>query len=581
MSKPRSPRPGRARMASPDSAASGRARRAPATPGAPPPALAAALAVMLLLLVAAPPASNYFWGVNGLRSLPWPGALVLAVAAAATALAAFASRGGRGWAMLAALAVAVIVAFPLRESIHFLGDTQLRLRAMSAFEAGMVETPFGEWANRLHANPLDIVVNLMAPAALQRAGCTLRDAVSAVCAALALLYFAGLWRITARLGVTPGSRLPIALALGLTGVLEAFAGYAESAGLLAAATAWWWAEALAPLSGTRQALRLAAAWLVVVLSHRMGAVLVLPMLWRALGPAWEGDRPGARRLLLGITLALAALGAAMLGLTPAGQRSLTDLREMAYTLRSQGFRYVAPTDWINTLVLLAPWAVILPFFAGAPARSAIFRRPVFGLGMSAAIPLLLALVWVFPVGGSGLGAQRDWDSNVILAITLTVTAGALAATLPAAALTARIAWTLPVLALVSLGFVAVQASEPAAARRAIAVASQPPHMPGSQVSHAFLFLGQRAMDHGQTRAGAEYFDRAFELNRNPRRALLAAEAWAASGDPAAARRALQQARAGGALEPGLERAARRIEELLAEPPAGRTDGVRDSAATVP
>ena len=533
---------------------------------------------MGLLLLAAPPASNYFWGVNGLRSLPGPGALALLLAAAATALATFAARGGRVWAVLAAVAVAVVVAFPLRESIHFLGDTQLRLRSISAFDAGIIEAPFGEWASRLHANPLDIVVNLMAPVALQRAGWPLRDAVSTLCAALALLYFAGLWRVTGRLGVATGLRLPIGLALGLTGVLEAFAGYAESAGLLAATTAWWWAEALAPLSGTRQALRLALAWLVVVLSHRLGVVLLLPMLWRALGPGWAGDRPGPRRLLLGITLALATLGAAVLGLTTAGQLSLTDLREMIGTLHSYGFRYVAPTDWINTLVLLAPWALLLPFFAGREALSACHRRPVFGLGMSAAIPLLFALVLFFPVGASGLGAQRDWDSNVILSITLTVTAGALAAALPAAALGARIAWTLPVLALASLGFVAVQASEPAAERRALAVASQPPQMPGPQVSHAFMFLGQRAMDRGQARAGAQYFDRAFDLNRNPRRALLAAEAWAVSGDLAAARRALQRARARGPLGPDLERVARRIDGMLAEFAAEPARRVGDSTA---
>jgi hypothetical protein len=578
LSRPRPSNPGSARRARPERVATRRAHRAPGALGAPPPGLAVALAVMGLLLLAAPPASNYFWGVNGLRSLPGPEALALLLAAVATALAAFASRGSRVWAALIAVTVAVVVAFPLRESIHFLGDTQLRLRSISAFDAGIVETPFGEWAGRLHANPLDIVVNLMAPVALQRAGWPLRDAISTLCAALALLYFVGLWRITGRLGVATGLRLPIGLALGLTGVLEAFAGYAESAGLLAVTTAWWWAEALTPLSGARQALRLTLAWLVVGLSHRLGVVLLLPMLWRALGPGWEGDRPGPRRLLLGITLALATLGAAALGLTTVGQLSLTDLHEMVGTLRSFGFRYVAPTDWINTLALLAPWALILPFFAGREALSACHRRPVFGLGMSVAIPLLFALVLLLPVGASGLGAQRDWDLNVILSITLTVTAGALAAALPTAALRVRLAWTLPVLALVSLGFVAVQASEPAAERRALAVASQPPRMPGSQVSHAFMFLGQRAMDHGQARMGAQYFDRAFDLNRNPRRALLAAEAWAASGDFAAARRALQRARAGGALGPELERAARRIEDMLAKIASEPTGGVEDSTA---
>jgi hypothetical protein len=125
LSRPRPSNPGSARRARPERVATRRAHRAPGALGAPPPGLAVALAVMGLLLLAAPPASNYFWGVNGLRSLPGPEALALLLAAVATALAAFASRGSRVWAALIAVTVAVVVAFPLRESIHFLGDTQL------------------------------------------------------------------------------------------------------------------------------------------------------------------------------------------------------------------------------------------------------------------------------------------------------------------------------------------------------------------------------------------------------------------------------------------------------------------------
>ncbi len=579
MSRPQRSGSGRApRGGAGRTAAGRRVRTLPAAVGRPPSALAVALGVICLVIALAPAGSNYFWAVNGLRSLPWPAALGLALASAMAAVAAVAGRGGRVRAALTGLAIAIVVAFPLRERIHFLGDTQLRLRSMTAFGAGSVLSSFGEWSSRLHANPLDIAVNLMVPEAADRAGWPLRDGVSAVCVALALLYFAGLWRITARLGAAAELRLPIALALALTGVLEAFAGFAESAGLLAVATVWWWAEISAPVSSRRAVLRISAAWLVVLASHRMGVVLLLPQLWRALGPEWEGDDPASRRLLLGVTLGVALVGAAFLVLTPAGRQLGLDVRDLLSTLRTQDFRKAAPSDWINTLVLVAPLALLAPIVVGREGLSRFLRRPFFGLAMTLAVPLLLALVLVFPVGGRGLGAQRDWDANVILGLTLTIAAGALIAGLPAAALRTRLAWTLPVLALLSLGFVAVQANEPAAERRALAVAAQPPGLPDLQRSHAYLYLGQRAMDHGEATTGARYFDRAFELNANPRRALMAADAWMMSGDLAAARRSLERARARGPLEPGLEDAARRIELLIDEASAEKAGGPGDSVS---
>jgi len=550
--------------------------RDPAAPGArlaaPPPGLRLILGAIALVLVAAPPASNYFWAVNALRSLPaaWGVALLAASAGAGLmALAPAAPGARRVVAALIAGLVAIGVAFPLRESIHFLGDTQLRLRSLTAFVEGAVTSPFTEWVGRLHANPLDLAVNLLLPMELMRTGLPLRDGISAVSAALALLYFFGLWRMARRLGAPADLRVPLALAMGLSGTLEAFAGYAESAGLLAALTVWWCAEAFSPQNRPASAVRLALAWVAVLLAHRLGAVLLLPMLWRAIGPAWAEDRPESRRQLLHLTLATVAIGAIVLLATPAGRQIGADLNEMLVTLRVRGFRSVAPTDLANTLMLVAPLALIAPFIAGRAAAAAFVRRPEFALAMTLAVPLFLAMVFLFPVGGSGLGAQRDWDSNVILGLALTAAAAALLARLPAAAVRARLAWALPVLALASLGFVAVQVPEPVAERRAVAVAGNPPALPESQASHAILYLGQRAMDHGRFAEGARYYERAFELNPNPRRALLAAEAWAASGDPVAARRALERARARG-FDPGLAEAARQIEALLA-PPAPAPD----------
>jgi hypothetical protein len=503
------------------------------------------------------------------RSISWAGAFALLAVSAAMAALASVRRRGALWMAGIAVVLAIIIAFPLRESIHFLGDTQLRLRSMLGFGEGIVVTPFEEWASRLHASPLDIAIDLMIPVSVMRAGWPLRDGVSVASVLLALGYFASLWRIGIRIGAPADVRVPLVLTLGLTGSLVGFAGYAESAGLVLASAAWWWSEALTPLTGPARAARLAAAWVAVLMAHRLGAVLLLPMLWRSLGPRWEGDLPAARRILLVMVAVVVAAGSLALFATPAGIRVRADANEMLLTLRRMDFVGAAPSDWLNTLALVAPLAWIVLFAVGKQELAAFTRRPEFGLALSLAIPLLLALLFVFPAGGSGLGAQRDWDSSAMLGLTLTMMAGSLLVRLPSGPLRTRLAWMIPVLALGSLGFIAVQANEPAAERRALAFVSQPPRLPDPQLSHAHLFLAHRAMDHGLFDAGARHFELAFDLNPSPRRALLAAEAWAAAGDFEAARRALDRARGRGPLDADLSEVARRIEAMLGADPAER------------
>jgi hypothetical protein len=82
------------------------------------------------------------------------------------------------------------------------------------------------------------------------------------------------------------------------------------------------------------------------------------------------------------------------------------------------------------------------------------------------------------------------------------------------------------------------------------------------------------MDLGEPRFAAPEFERSFELNRNPRRALLAAEAWALAGDLARARAAIARAKAAGPLSPSLVESARRLEAMVGGLGA-------DSAATGP
>jgi hypothetical protein len=520
-----------------------------------------ALVLWALLLLLAPPASNYVWGINGFRSLSLTTHLLLVVAAAlATLPALFRWRSPMAWAACAG-AIVLVVAFVWPERIHLLGDTQLRLRAMAAFSQRMVPATLAQWAGRLHAQPLDVLANVFVPIGLYRSGLPLDLAVSWVGAALGAVAFAGVWRVAGRLGAPPAARVALALALSLNGMLEAFAGYAESGGLLVAALWWWWAEMLAPLERPRQALWIVIAWIVAVMSHRVALVLWLPILWRALGPAFPNDQPAARRALLAASVALAVIAGVSLFATGAGRQLVQDTRELLYTARLTDLLRVAPTDVLNAIALVAPLAFLAPFLAGRASRAA-WRRPELRLVVVTAVPLVLALMWLFPVGGSGLGAHRDWDANLLLGVTLCVGAGLVLATLPPPRLRGALAAVLPLLALGALSWVAVNADERAALARAEALLSRPPRLLDAQRSHLHLWFGQLSMDHRQFAAAGDHYDQAFALNPNPRRALLAAEAWAMAGDFAAARRSLGRARATPGLSPELLQGADRIEGLI-------------------
>jgi hypothetical protein len=532
------------------------------------------LAAWAALLLLAPAANNFYWGVNGFRSLPVEARFGLVVlAAAASALAALRIRS-RTLAAALAVAVAVAVAFPLRERVHLLGDTQVRLRAMAIFSERMISVTLAEWSTRLHANPLDIVVDFLAPIGLGRLGASLSQGVSLISMALALIFFAGVWRATGRLGAPAEARVALCAALMLGGTLEAFAGYAESAGLLLATAAWWWAEMLAPLDGTRQAARTAAAWLVLFLSHRMALVMLLPLAWRALGSPFPGDRPEARGRLLRFGALAAAVAGATLLFGVGGRQLGMDAQDLLAVVNG-ALRAVPPSDLLNELALVAPLAFLAPWLVGRGALAGFVARPEARLLLVAALPLL-PLVWLVPAGGSGLGAHRDWDLGSLAGLTLSLAAAALLVRLPSGRLRGALLCVLPLLALQAGGWLAVNADAVAPMRRAKALVEQPPGLSDPHLSHLHVYLGQRAMDLGAPRFAAPEFELAFQLNPNPRRAFMAAEAWVRSGNLVAARSALARGRAAGPLTPTLESSASQLEVLIAQSTA---DSARAAADT--
>src|SRR5262249_54730479 len=156
---------------------------------------------------------------------------------------------------------------------------------------------------------------------------------------------------------------------------------------------------------------------------------------------------------------------------------------------------------------------------------------------------------------------RDWDLNALLGWTLTLWACALLARLPASRLRGALAFALPVLALLAFSWIGVNANEKASVDRALTPPSKPPLLSPAHRSHLLSFLGQRAMDYGNATLAARYYEESFNLNPNPRQALLAAETWGLAGDMTSARRMLERVRERGTLEPMLATAFRGLDSL--------------------
>jgi len=350
----------------------------------------------------------------------------------------------------------------------------------------------------------------------------------------------------------------MALALILTGALEAFAGYADSAALIALVAMGWWGEILPPLERRAQAWWATAWFAALALTHRVGLVMVAPQLLRALGPPIAGDRPEARRTLLALTVAVATVVVAAACFSGAGRQVMRDAAELA---RSASRFEPRPLDALSALVVVAPLALAAPGLAGV-AGVAFWRQPQAAWIAVGALPLLIGLAWLFPLGENGLGAHRDWDTNVLLGVTLTVGAGAWLAHAGGTRLDRALAASLPLLALTALSWVAVNADAGLATRRAIQMATSTDALTGPQRAHLDVYFGQRAMDDRRPDVAAQHYERAFQEGGNPRRALLAAEAWLMSGRPDAARAAIAAARKTGPLSTELEGSLRELEAQM-------------------
>jgi hypothetical protein len=130
-------------------------------------------------------------------------------------------------------------------------------------------------------------------------------------------------------------------------------------------------------------------------------------------------------------------------------------------------------------------------------------------------------------------------------------------------LQAALTGALPLLALTALGWLAANADPVVATRRAIELNESPPALTPPQHAHLDMYFGQRAMDEHRPDVAALHYQHAFDTAGNPRRALLAAEAWWMAGRPAEARAAIARARSTGPLSDELEQDARELESRVA------------------
>jgi len=521
-------------------------------------ALAAVLALLALLL-AAPAASNLFWGVNGLRSLPGPLAALVLVSSALVTLVAMRVRR---FAWIAPIAAAAILAFPLRERLLLLGDTWVRTRFFERCVFDPVGAPgFQALGEQLHAQPLDNLINCWGVIQLAPMIQSITGAVCLASLLLALFYFGALGRLARRLDASELA-VPLAYAIALAGTLETFAGYAESGGIVLAAGAWWWATLLAPLERPRHALAAALGWAALFLSHRVALVALIPQFARALIPL-EGDRPAARRWLAGLSLVAGALAITALSTGVASQALGQDFEELGMSLTDwRALRLVASPDLVNLTLLVMPLALLAPFLAGARVLREFLRTRRFALHAIAFVPLTPLLV-IFPSAPHGLGAHRDWELAALPGLIASSAGAALLAHAPPPRRRTALWLALPVLALVAGGWVALHAHEKSSEREAVALASGPHRLEGAQRAHLLTFLAYRAADLDQNAQSAAWFDSSFAAVPNTRTSMLAAEAWLRAGDVAAARRAMDRAHARGAFPPELARGGAVIERMIA------------------
>ena len=364
------------------------------------------------------------WGLDTLRHAPGTlGLLAVAmialafVPAVASAVRSaceglgrvLASRPPVAGGLLALIAFFALLA--LRDPLHFIGDSGLRLAAITV--RGDTGTVFPQ------AAPLDRLINLHFARALRDAlPISDTDALQWVGSLLGALWAATALAFLRALDLKGAALAAATLVLLFSGVLQHFAGYDKfgplTLGLALAATG-----AVRSLAGGRPWLLMLGVGIAEI-SHRTG-LLVLPMAGVVLAIALRRGGDARRDGLF-------ALAAIALATTFAVPQALTSVQSIDRARHLSGWAPRQLWDALQVLWLLCPLWIAGIAAAVAPVRTV---RKDETSGSPRTIPLVVFvalapwLALLIGVRGSQ-GASRDWDMHVPGAsLVALATAGAL------------------------------------------------------------------------------------------------------------------------------------------------------------
>ena len=494
--------------------------------------------------------TNACWGVDPFGDLPPAWTVALIALAALGFVPRVADPAGRrferaaqSWHARPALALGLVslatgaLCFAVTDPVRLVGDSTLRLGLL-----GLNLPP-----ERLlpQVFPLDAFINAHLPRALIVLGMSGETALRLVGAAMAALYSALLLGIL-RESDEGGSGLVACALLALTGgVLLVFPGY-DKFGPLVVGVALAMLGALRLSRGKGGAWALAGGCATAVLSHRTGYLLLPAAIWVFLQAGRsQGDRAGAGRLIppalfcLGVALATVPRALEVLRLfdVPVQRSAIA----AAATTWAPGLMALRLVDALNATFFYVPWwpvaLVAAVLLSRRPTRGERVARGArrFTLAPAAAIVLGLqsvVLVAIRPPQGAG----RDWDMNAgfgtVLTIVTCVLLARAARRFDLRRLWAPLVSTMVVVAISQWCLVAVESVQ---LKRVDGFLTRRPAWSPEQRATTLDFLGLRAFNLARFEDSARYFERAIEVEPNPRFFFQAGLAYWRAGQPAQAR----------------------------------------------
>ncbi len=492
------------------------------------------------------------WGLNLQRFLapaaawlPWLAtALALVPMLPRRATPALARAGdalARRRAMLIAMGGAAAIVWLLPDRVWFVGDFLVR--------AGTVRYKPDFLAVFPQSMPLDVLVHHALPRALAAHAGIATDLASRVIGALEAGAFAALAvAFTRALSLRGAPALAAGTLVLGGGTLTMFTGYPKTASELCLLTAWAGISALRLVREGRGALSLGAAVSLALGFHRWGLML-LPV-WATAWLVWlraAEARAAEARAAVRRPAVIAALALPLAALALLGPRVIGILRgfDAVHHLPAPGALGTAglwawafgghrAIDLLNDVVVLSPFALVLPVLALTVRRTTLRRRESAVLAALAA-PSLAALLVIHPQQG----LFRDWDVFTPAGVALSMLAAWwIAATLEATPARTWLACTVACgVAAPAAQWLMHGADLERGLARAGAFAHEAPPRASAERGRLFDYLGDRNAELRRWDAAAAALREGVVVEPSPRLLTMWALAETERGDLDAAQRA--------------------------------------------